>query len=71
MRQKHFSRLWKKLVRNVPDFFWRKPMFAPQKGSYTGNRAQARKSKQMNKTITYLFKRPLKRQTKQMRRGER
>lgn len=68
MRKKHFSRAWKKLVRSIPELFYRVPMFKPQK-SEGGNRAQMRRlmfSSQNPRTR----RNPLRRQTKQMRRGE-
>jgi hypothetical protein len=68
MRQRHFSRLWKKLTRHIPEFFWRKPMFKEQ-ASNDGMRAQSRRVKFSKERVNRHN--PLKRQTKQMRRGER
>lgn len=70
MRPKHFSRAWKKLCRAIPDIFWRKPMFAG-KSSTKGNREQMRESARLSRAEfrETPMRNPLKRQTKQMRRG--
>lgn len=65
MRKKHFSRLWKKLTRHLPEI--RRVTVGSERSAGEGTRESARKAKYANRAKGDKNRKPISRQTKTMR----